>query len=60
MTNQKKCKAHSDCPRKPNSGTGHCDLHDAISMALDASDLLGKVLNSLGRITLKDREVDHD
>jgi hypothetical protein len=42
MTNQKKCKAYSDCQRPANTETGRCDLHDAISMAADAMDLLEK------------------
>jgi hypothetical protein len=58
MTDPKKCKAHSDCPRPANSGTGRCDLHDALSMAADAMDLLEKTFESLIRIERRDREVE--
>jgi hypothetical protein len=55
----RKCNCGLDCPRRPNTATGQCDLHDAIAMAEEARDLLMKVLFSLGGIEREDREVEH-
>jgi hypothetical protein len=45
-----------DCPRKPNTTTGRCDLHDTLYMVSEAEDLLGKVHERLLRIERTDRE----
>lgn len=52
----RKCTYGVDCPRLANTPSGRCDLHDAIAMAEDASDLLTKALGSLDQRARKDRE----
>jgi hypothetical protein len=50
----RKCVA-IDCPRKPDTATGRCDLHDAIVMIEESRDLLMKALSSLDRIVREER-----
>lgn len=59
MTDRKECDC-LNCPRPANDRHGQCDLHDAIDMASEANDLIGRVLRALEKISRKDREVDHD